>query len=242
MSSMKSKVSPEANFQEMLPVWISRHKEIRGPYWGIMRLLFRAKYYGPETIAGPAVVVPTPHTRSSDPPLFLGVKSYAAPVARDDNTILSKSAARIGGPISPMGGGREGMEYFLKHVKFILESKMPLLVFPATDVHDGQMTHNVLKRVVTWQLTGKIGDVAWWPATIRYSSPLPRVAQMRVFPSYWPIPWLTLAESFISREPVRISDLPRPQGSVDQIVDSLFKTLFEKSASLPEYYLGKRPS
>ena len=227
--------SPVTLDQKGLEIWRQRYEATRLEQWPRMQRLYHAKVYGPTKFSGPTIIILDKHKRSSDPALFACVESYGAPAARADNTEFSRLAAYVGGPIYDEKKAGLPQLSIGKRILFLLQNDCTILLFPFTDIHNGKLSPRVLEVVYNFEVSGKVGEVSYVPATVRYSGAYPPfglVAHFRAFPSYLPIPYITKAEVFISDSPIKISQLADKNRSID----GLIRAVFEQAKVLPEHY------
>jgi len=221
--------------QQSLAVWKKRHEQARLEWWPRMQRRYHAKAYGPTKFSGPTVIVLDMHKRSIDPLLFSCIESYGAAVARADNTVASRLAEAVGGPIYDEKKAGQPQLSFGRRLSFLLQNGETVLLFPFNDIHNGELTTRVLKVVYNLEASGKISEVSYVPATVRYSGAYPLTgftAHLRAFPSYRPFPFITRAEVFISDSPIKVALLPDENRSIDGLVSAIFK----QARGLPEYY------
>ncbi len=221
--------------QQTLRTWQQRYEEVRSQQWPRMQRLYHAKAYGPTRFSGPTIIVLDRHTRSTDPALFTFVESYTVAAARADNTEFSRLAAYVGGPIYDERKAGKVQLSIGRRVFFLLQNGCTIFIAPFNDIHNAKLNSRVLELVFNFEVAGKVGEVNYMPATVRYSGAHPLfyfAANLRMFPSYRPLPWITRAEAFISDSPVKLAQLPPEKRNIDGVVS----TLFERAEALPEYY------
>lgn len=204
-----------------------------------MQRLYHAKVYGPTKFSGPTVIVLDKHKRSTDPLLFACVESYGATAARADNTNSSRLAEHLGGPIYDERKAGLPQLKIGRRVLFLLQNGCTIFLSPYTDIHNGKLSTRLLEMVYNFERYGQVGEVSYVPATVRYSGACPFVgfvANWRMFPSYRPFPVVTRAEIFISDSPIKITQLPDKNRSIDGLVTAIF----EQANTLPEHYRSRQ--
>lgn len=233
---------PLALDQRSLEIWRQRYEEVRLKQWPRMQRLFHAQAYGPTRFSGPTVVILDRHERSTDPALFTCIESYGAAAARADNTMFSRLAAYVGGPIYYEKKAGLPQLNIGRRILFLLQNGCTLFISPFTDIHNGKLSTRVLKVVYHFETSGKVGEVSYVPATVRYSGAYSFLglaglaARLRAFPSYWPFPFVTKAEVFISKSPIKVSQLPDENRSIDGLVSAVF----EQARTLPGHYYSQQ--
>ena len=223
--------------QNGLEIFRQRHSEARSQQWPRMQRLYHAKSYGPTTFSGPTIIVLDRHEMSTDSILFSCVKSYGASAARRDNTYASKLAEYLGGPIYDEKKAGLPQLNIGRRILFLLLNGCTIFIIPFTDVHKGKLSTRVLELAYHLEVRGKVGEISYVPATVRYSGAYPflgPLAHLRAFPSYRAIQYVTKAEVFISDSPVKLAQLPDESRSFDGLVSKIF----EQAKALPERYLS----
>ena len=227
--------SPVPLDQKGLEIWRQRYEATRLEQWPRMQRLYHAEVHGPTKFSGPTIIILDRHERSTDPMLFYCLESYGAPAARADNTGFSRLADYLGGPIYDEKKAGIPQLSIARKILFLLQNECTILLSPYTDIHNGKLSPRVLELAFNFEMAGKVGEVSYVPVTVRYSGVHPLLglaAQLRAFPSYWPIPYITKAEVFISNFPIKIAQLPGKNRSIDGLVNAVF----EQAKTLPERF------
>lgn len=231
---MRAEITLVVGLDNRLEEWHKRHSRYSPGLWALSRFLYRAKGLGPEGIEGPAVVVFDSHKFSTDAIMPSYLKMYLAMVARSDRTLLSFLARYGGGPT--FDEKKSVHTYLFRQLLLLLREKQAVGMFPFSDVHNGKPQHKVLEAVLKWEMEEKVPQVGYYAAAIVYSSLVSFADRpLRMWPSYWPIPFLTSSTILISGSPV----FARQLKSEGRNVEDLVSALAAESSALRQRYLGR---
>lgn len=205
--------------EDKLRILQERHYMYRRILWFSARLFYHAQGFGSRSIEGPALVVFDSHEFSTDAMMPSYIESYLAMVARQDRTPFSFLAHYGGGPTFkernsvPM--------YLFKQLRFLLQEGQVVGLFPFTDVHNGKPAYLVIEAAMNFER--KEGLSIKYVAAAIHNSFAFASKPPRIWPSYWPLPFLTSSKIMVSNNPIFSSQLPADNRSAEHLVALLQK-------------------